>query len=194
MFGKFKGWHAGLSGVRKGALWTTVGFFTLLAIGTANPAPETINVNSASQTQSDENEPVIKKKTVTETAAIAFTSTTVEDSSLEKDKMALRTAGVDGVKTLTYEVTYADGRETDKKLIKETVTTAPVTQVTAIGTKSPYVAPQPASNCDSNYTPCVPNVSYDLDCPDIGFQVTVIGNDHHGFDGNDNDGQGCESY
>jgi endonuclease YncB( thermonuclease family) len=53
---------------------------------------------------------------------------------------------------------------------------------------------QPAnSGCDPNYTPCVPNVSHDLDCKDIGFSVQVIGYDHHNFDG-DGDGWGCESY
>jgi hypothetical protein len=39
----------------------------------------------------------------------------------------------------------------------------------------------------------VPLVSYDLDCPDIGFSVTVIGSDPHGFDREGN-GLGCESY
>ena len=48
------------------------------------------------------------------------------------------------------------------------------------------------SNCDPNYNPCVPNVSYDLDCSDISFSVTVTGRDHHRFDG-DGDGAGCES-
>ncbi len=53
--------------------------------------------------------------------------------------------------------------------------------------------PDPAPDCDSNYSPCVPNVSYDLDCGDIGFTVTVIGTDRHRFD-RDGDGYGCESY
>lgn len=57
----------------------------------------------------------------------------------------------------------------------------------------PKPAPAPRSNCDPNYTPCVPNVSYDLDCADIGFSVRVIGSDPHRFDGDD-DGYGCESY
>jgi hypothetical protein len=52
--------------------------------------------------------------------------------------------------------------------------------------------PAPGSNCDSNYEPCVPNVSYDLDCSDISFSVTVVGSDPHRFD-RDNDGYGCES-
>jgi len=50
-----------------------------------------------------------------------------------------------------------------------------------------------AGNCDPNYTPCVPNVSYDLDCKDVGFQVQVIGYDRHRLD-RDGDGRGCESY
>ncbi len=49
------------------------------------------------------------------------------------------------------------------------------------------------SNCDSNYSPCIPKVSYDLDCGDIGKFVYVIGVDVHGFD-RDGDGEGCESY
>lgn len=54
--------------------------------------------------------------------------------------------------------------------------------------------PEPApSGCDPNYVPCVPLVNYDLDCPDIGFSVQVIGADPHGFD-RDRDGWGCESY
>ncbi|HEX8182179.1 MAG TPA: hypothetical protein VF575_01100 [Candidatus Saccharimonadales bacterium] len=54
-------------------------------------------------------------------------------------------------------------------------------------------ADAPDSDCDPNYTPCVPNVSYDLDCGDIGMSVSVIGSDTHRFD-RDNDGYGCESY
>jgi micrococcal nuclease len=51
----------------------------------------------------------------------------------------------------------------------------------------------PSTECDPNYTPCVPNVTYDLDCEDINYMtVQVIGYDTHGFDGRDNDGWGCE--
>jgi hypothetical protein len=60
----------------------------------------------------------------------------------------------------------------------------------------PAAAPAPAeaasSGCDPNYSgACVPQVSYDLNCDDIGGSVTVIGSDPHGFDG-DGDGYGCE--
>jgi hypothetical protein len=49
------------------------------------------------------------------------------------------------------------------------------------------------SNCSPDYTPCVPNVDYDLDCADIGYSVSVIGTDVYHLDA-DGDGVGCESY
>ena len=53
--------------------------------------------------------------------------------------------------------------------------------------------PKLESNCDSNYSPCVPISTTDLDCDDIGFSVRVLGSDPHRFDG-EGDGYGCESY
>ena len=56
----------------------------------------------------------------------------------------------------------------------------------------PTPVPQPAAPaCHPSYTPCVPNVAHDLNCPDIAFMVQVIGPDEYDFDG-DNDGRGCE--
>lgn len=196
MFGKAKVWHSGLSKAGKGIVWTLAGVFGVAAVSAAaNPAPQPPEAKPTAQVQTEEKEPVIETRTVTETEAVAFTSTTVEDGNLAKGSTAVRTNGVNGVKTMTYDIDYTNGVAGEKKLVKEEVTTAPIAQVTAIGTYvKPAAAPKPASNCDPNYTPCVPNVSYDLDCPDIGFRVTVIGSDRHGFDGNDNDGLGCESY
>ncbi len=54
-------------------------------------------------------------------------------------------------------------------------------------------APAVGNGCDPNYTGCVPISSSDLDCPDVGFSMTVIGVDIHGFD-REGDGLGCESY
>lgn len=56
-------------------------------------------------------------------------------------------------------------------------------------------APEPevpeASGCDPNYTPCIPAFPPDLNCPEVGITVQVIGGDPHGLD-RDNDGVGCE--
>jgi hypothetical protein len=49
---------------------------------------------------------------------------------------------------------------------------------------------KPASNCNPNYTPCIPNGG-DLDCGDIDGPVTVVGVDVYHLD-RDNDGIGCE--
>lgn len=84
-----------------------------------------------------------------------------------------------------------------------TTTLAPTTTTTAEPTPTTTEAPPPPttaapppaakSDCDPNYEPCIPNVPYDLDCPDVATRVTVIGTDRHGFD-RDGDGYGCESY
>ena len=64
---------------------------------------------------------------------------------------------MNGVRTLTYEVTTTDGVRTARKLVKSTVTKQPVTQVVAVGTKKAQ------SKCDPNYSGCVP-IASDVDC------------------------------
>jgi len=57
-------------------------------------------------------------------------------------------------------------------------------------------APAPdAGRCDPAYpTVCLPPAPPDLDCGDISFRrFQVLPPDPHNFDGNDNDGLGCES-
>jgi endonuclease YncB( thermonuclease family) len=56
----------------------------------------------------------------------------------------------------------------------------------------PPPPPAPASNCHPSYQPCVPD-GPDLDCPEIGFKVKVVGPDEYRLDA-DKDGWGCESY
>lgn len=194
MFNNGKNWYKGLGKVGKVALWSVTAVLTGTAINAAaspKPADNQAKKPESNTVQSVKEEPVITIKTITETSDIAYAKSSVNDGNLEKGKTAIKTAGVNGIKTFTYEVTYKDGTESEKKLIKEEITTAPVTEVTSIGTKIVYMPPK--QNCDPNYTPCVPNVSYDLDCHDIGFSVTVIGSDPHRFD-RDGDGYGCESY
>jgi endonuclease YncB( thermonuclease family) len=66
---------------------------------------------------------------------------------------------------------------------------------TPVPTEPPPPTQAPAMNlggsCDPNYTPCVPNVPGDLNCPNIGYPVQVIGYDRYGLD-RDHDGRGCE--
>jgi endonuclease YncB( thermonuclease family) len=55
------------------------------------------------------------------------------------------------------------------------------------------VAGGSSPNCNPNYTPCVPNSKDDLNCPDVGHPVKVVGSDPYNLDG-DGNGYGCESY
>jgi micrococcal nuclease len=65
-----------------------------------------------------------------------------------------------------------------------------------LATPTPVPTPPPASgNCDPSYPDfCLEPGIPDLDCGDIPYgRFTVLPPDPHGFDGNDNDGLGCES-
>ncbi|MEO3929406.1 G5 domain-containing protein [Micromonosporaceae bacterium B7E4] len=151
----------------------------------ANDAPEVASPAATSAS------PTTEKRRVTETRGIPFGQRTVEDSSLAEGKRKVRTAGVKGSKTLTYEVTYFNGVQTGKKLVSEVVTKKPVTQVVAIGTKE-------TRKCDSNYGGCVP-IASDVDCAGgsgngpayVSGPVRVIGNDIYDLD-RDGDGYGCD--
>ncbi|MDG4833606.1 G5 domain-containing protein [Solwaraspora sp. WMMD1047] len=134
----------------------------------------------------------VQTKTVTETEKIGFKTKKVNDPNLAKGKTSVRTKGVPGVRTLTYEVTLTDGVETDRRLVGNKVTKQPVTQVIAVGTK-------PASKCDPNYSgACVP-IASDVDCAGgsgngpayVRGPVYVIGSDIYGLD-RDGDGVACE--
>jgi hypothetical protein len=74
------------------------------------------------------------------------------------------------------------------------VAVLPVATSSPATTPAPTPTPGSVGSCDPNYAGyCVPIVSYDLDCVDIGHRVTVVGVDIHHFDSN-GDGIGCESY
>ncbi len=162
------------------------------------------NVSSKSSLDAQTNareqtaKPEITTKTVTETQPIPFSVSTENSNTLEKGQTRIATNGVDGVKTLTYNVTYTDGIQTSKELVSEEVTTAPVTQVALVGA---YVAPvASAAKCDPNYSGCVPNVyPSDVDCAGgkgngpyyASGPVQVLGIDRYDLDRN-NDGVACE--
>jgi uncharacterized protein YabE (DUF348 family) len=71
--------------------------------------------------------------------AIGFATVTTQDPSRYIGQKAVRTAGVDGVRTIVDRVTTTDGVETSREPLSAAVTTAPVDQVVAVGTK-----PRPA--------------------------------------------------
>jgi resuscitation-promoting factor RpfB len=134
---------------------------------------------------------VVEVRTVIEAQSIPFKTTMINDSTLAQGATKVRTQGVPGVLTLTYEVTLNDGVQTSKRLLRKVVTRAPVTKVILVGTKKP--------SCDPNYSgACVP-IASDVDCAGGGGNgpayvdgpVYVIGSDIYDLD-RDGDGVGCE--
>lgn len=133
MFKKF----LALSRLAKVALG--VGVITVLGIASSASQPQTKNLtDQKTSNTTQQHAPAITTKTVDETQAIPFESTTANDATLAKGTSKVTTAGVNGVSTLTYKVTYSDGAQTKKELVSQVITTPPVTQVTSVGT---YVAP-----------------------------------------------------
>ncbi|WP_285685737.1 G5 domain-containing protein [Actinoplanes sp. NBRC 103695] len=141
--------------------------------------------------------PAVEKRTVTETKKVPFKSRTVRDPNLEKGSKQTRTEGAAGVRTLTYEITLTDGKQTAKRLLSNKVTQQPTTKVIVIGTMS-EPEPEPESDCDPNYSGCVP-VDSDVDCSGgsgngpsyVSGVVKVTGSDIYDLD-RDNDGYGCD--
>lgn len=163
-----------------------------VAMPTATPDATESSV-SASPTPSAAASPVIRVTTETEQATVRYGARTVKDASLAEGKRVVRTKGVNGVRTLTYEVTTSNGVRTARKLVTSVVTKQPVTQVVAVGTKKPQ-----SSKCDPNYSGCVPMAS-DVDCAGgsgdgpayVSGPIRVIGDDHYDLD-RDGDGTACD--
>lgn len=211
MWSKIRGWHADLSRGAKVVLWTGALIFAMLlgnSLGNNNGNTQKVAQKSPPSGQVQQSnmpkpkpKPVITTKTETEDTTIAYQSQTQSDASLDKGTTVTVIKGVDGIKTITYKVTFTDGKETGREQVSEEITKEPVTEVIHTGTKVAVQAPAPApaSNCDPNYSgACVP-IASDVDCAGgsgngpayVAGPVRVIGTDIYGLD-RDGDGIGCE--
>lgn len=200
-----KSWFTGLSTLGKIGIISTA---VMVGGASSNPpeTPETTNQDIISTNAVQEpsvikiaepKTPVITNKTETETITIPFKEESVKTDNLAKGKTQIKTYGVNGEKAITYNITLIDGVE-ESRTSTEKVTKEPINQVILIGT---YVEPEPVvttpSNCDPNYSGCVP-IASDVDCAGgsgdgpvyVTGPVQVIGRDIYGLD-RDKDGWGC---
>jgi len=159
--------------------------------------PSATPKTEVSQPSQESPKPKIEVKIITETESIAFETEETTDSGLEKGKTKVVQEGKEGKKEIKYEVTYENGTEKSRKKISESVVVKPVNKIVATGTYTPPVAVTPPSNCDPNYSGCVP-IASDVDCAGgsgngpayVAGPVYVIGNDIYDLD-RDDDGVGC---
>lgn len=123
--------------------WIGVGITLLVFFGSTsayaatNSTVPSVSPN-VSSTTSPTHKPVITSKLIVQTVPIPFQSTNVSSDSLAQGTSTITTAGVNGVETKTFLVTYRDGVETKRSLKSDVTTTEPTNQVTTVGT---YVAP-----------------------------------------------------
>ena len=133
---RFKTWFKGLTTTGK---ITTIAVASILSFGTLSAMAQqgAPSAPAPVSTPSIQAQPKVETNTISTTEPVAYTSSTVDDASLAQGTTQVRTAGVNGVRTLTYEVTLTDSKETARKEISNVVTTQPVNEVIAHGTKAP---------------------------------------------------------
>jgi uncharacterized protein YabE (DUF348 family) len=77
----------------------------------------------------------VETKTVTKTKVVAHGTDTTKDSDALVGSKKTVVKGKDGERTLTYTVTLRDGKETDRKLESDKLTTKAVDAEVSVGTK-----------------------------------------------------------
>ncbi|WP_275406235.1 resuscitation-promoting factor [Cellulomonas pakistanensis] len=82
---------------------------------------------------------------VTTTHEVPFNAVEQQDASLYEGTSKVTTAGVVGVRTVVDRVTTVDGQETARETLSDSVTQAPVDQVTNVGTKKKPVVTKPST-------------------------------------------------
>ncbi|MFI5275331.1 MAG: G5 domain-containing protein [Candidatus Saccharimonadales bacterium] len=132
--------------------------FTILTSLTAPPVQQhAATVASFKTSASSGSKPQVKGASIstkqeTETQPIPFAVNDENDSSLPKGQTKVTQSGKNGVKALTYKVTYTDGKQTNKTLVSSVVTMQPVVQTVEIGA---YVPPAPSTHTTIVSTPHV---------------------------------------
>jgi resuscitation-promoting factor RpfB len=147
MLGGLKGWFTALSTTAKVGVVSAV----VITGGVVSSTAQQNNQSPPPQVKAQTSVCTPTKSDITETQSVPFEKTTVNDPNTSQGKTYIQTAGVNGVKTLTYEnTTYSPSGclPGSKTLTKTEVTTAPISEVTAVGT---YVAPTPVC-ANGSYT------------------------------------------
>ena len=72
---------------------------------------------------------------ITETESIPYSTTYVEDDTLDSGKSVTRTAGLSGTRANTYKVRTKGGKQVSRELVDSKVTSEPRNAVVARGTK-----------------------------------------------------------
>jgi hypothetical protein len=81
------------------------------------------------------------KQTITVDEDIAFTTRQVRDANRDRGYKEIQTQGVNGKRTVTYEIEMRNGKEIARTVANTVTTQQPVEQVEIIGAKGAYTTP-----------------------------------------------------
>ncbi len=83
----------------------------------------------------------VEVKTVTENEIIKYKTITENDNNMALGESSIRVHGVNGEKTVTYEITSVNGEEVNRKVLSEAVTKNAVDEVKTVGIQRGDVTP-----------------------------------------------------
>lgn len=134
-----------------------------------------------------------KIKTVTKTEVVGYDSLRQDDNSIPQGEEKVSIEGVNGERTITYEVTYVKEKEIDRKVIKNEITMPAVNKVTLVGT---YIKPVTRSFSTAPAPQPQASSAYYANCSAAraaGAAPVYAGQPGYGSHlDRDNDGVGCE--
>jgi len=84
-------------------------------------------------------EPKVEHQEITTTEEIPYASRTENNADLAEGTRNVKQAGVKGTKTITWDITLTDGKETARTKKSEKVTKEPVEEIIEVGTKKVVV-------------------------------------------------------
>ncbi len=123
-----------------GVLAILISMLSFSSVMSATEPTNSKQAQEAKQNQADEQDEKPITKTETKTEIIPFELVEQTDPTLPQGETRVIVEGVSGVRTITFQVTYVQGKETKREQVKSEITKEPITEVVKIGT---YVAPPP---------------------------------------------------
>jgi uncharacterized protein YabE (DUF348 family) len=122
----------------------------------------------------------VKTKTIEEKEPIGFKTVIKNDKNVLKSKKSISQNGVKGEKSISIDVTYENGKEVARKVVKETIVKEPKNKIIVQGTMSPITVSRGAY---SKGTSKVVNIA---SAPTSGKTLTVKATAYWAFNGVNN--------
>ena len=107
----------------------------------SKPVEKPVEKPAEKPTEPSKPKPVVTTKEETRTEDVGYTTEYRDDATMLKGQTKTIQAGANGTHTIVYTVTYTDGKETNRVVKTNTVTTNPTVEIIARGTKEEVKAP-----------------------------------------------------